>query len=132
MMPSSVQTSALVQRIAYPLPASRQARADVQRHYAAKKARIELRKMQERMAALTANQQALRDLTEVAAAAAPNGKDGAAWPTDISELADKIRREEWGMLEATETPVRSADREIVLKGLPPCVEVNRDDVRYTQ
>lgn len=122
----------LAQRIAHPSPADRQARAAVQRYYAMKKAEIQLRKMRERMAALAANQHELRELTKAAEAEVPNAIDEAAWPTDFDELADKIRREELGLLEATEAPVRNADREMVLKGVPPCIQVNRDDVRYTK
>ena len=121
------QTSSLVQRIANPSPADRQARADTRRYYAAKSAAIKLRKMHERMAALASNQRALAQLTEIAEAEVPNAIDEASWRGDVPELADKIQREAWGLLEATEAPVRNADREIALKGLPPCIEVNRDD-----
>ena len=93
---------------------------------------MKMRKMQERMNALAASSRELRELTRVAESEAPNAIDEAAWPDDIEELADKIQRESWGLLESTEAPVRNADRQIVLKGLPPCVEVSRDDVRYTK
>ena len=136
-MPTATRTfpqvsAPLAQRIAFPTPAARQSRADLRRQLAAKDARIKLRKMQERIAALRADQNALRQLTEVAEQAAPIMTDESSWRGDIPELADKIQRESRGLLEATEAPVRNADRNLVLRGLPPGVEIARDDVRYTK
>ena len=122
----------LAQRITFPTPSAAQAREDLRRKFQIKRARADREKRQQRIAALLSNAHELKHLTEVAVQAAPIMIDEAAWPADIAELSDKIRREKLGLLEATEAPVRNRDREIVLKGLPPCVEVSRDDVHYTK
>lgn len=95
--------------------------------YAGQRARAELRRMRERMAALQTQQ---ADLAKIAADAAPV-KDTAAWPTDIRELAEKIYREDNRGLRSCESPVRDRDRQLVLAGLPPGVEVQRNDPRYS-
>lgn len=82
------------------------------------------------------------ELREVAEQEAPNKTDQAAWPTDIAELADTIQRQAIiyrdgrpvnpGNLNPGEEAVRDRDRQMLVKGLPPGIEVNRDDPFYTQ
>lgn len=132
MQASTSAFPSLAHRVAHPSPQARAERAHLRRSRAIQRARAELGRMTQRMQALAANQHELRELTRIAEAEVPNAIDEASWGGDIEELADKIQRESWGLLEATEAPVRNADRQIVLKNLPPSIEVSRDDVHYTK
>ena len=127
MHAATTSSSSLAARITNPSPAARQARAELRRSRACQRAGAELRKMQARIAALAHDQRELQELLEIAQSAAPNKTDEAAWPVDIRELADKIERQQYGGIRSFEQPVRDRDRQIVLSGLPPCVEVSRND-----
>lgn len=120
---------ALVSRIANPSPADRRARAALGRSRAVQRARAELGRRQENMRAFTGSEYDLAQLAALAASAAPNRTDEAAWPADMSELADKIRRQEYGALGPVEAPVRDKDRQIIKRMLPPGVQVQMNDPR---
>ncbi len=117
----------LAQRIAFPSPSAAQARADLRRHNQIRRARSEMRKRQERLAALLASKSERQQLTEIAEQAAPIMIDEAAWPTDFSELSGKMDREACGDLRPFEEPVRDRDRQMLKKGLPPGIEAEMDD-----
>ncbi len=114
-------------RIAHPSLTARLARAAVQSKYAAKRARAELARMRRRLAALQTDQYLLRQLTQVAAQAAPNKTELAAWPTDIQELADKIGRESVRGLNSLEAPVRDRDRQMLARQFPAGIEAAKND-----
>ena len=86
-----------------------------------------MEKRHRRMAALRSNPHELKQLAEVAEQAAPIMLDEAAWPTDFSELSDKMEREACGDLRSFEEPVRDRDRQMLKKGLPPGIEAEMDD-----
>lgn len=128
-MSASLMSTALASRIANPSPADRRARAALGRSRAVQRARAEVGRRRQHLLAFCSSEYDLAQLAEVAAAAAPNKTDQAAWPTDVQELADKIERGNHCGLWPTEAPVRNKDRQVINRMLPPGVQVQMNDPR---
>ena len=87
-----------------------------------------------RVARLTRTPGAVRDLRAVAEESVATSSEKASWPSDIQELAHKITREKYGWsaggLGPNEDMVRDKDRQVIVKMLPPCIQVERNDPQY--